>query len=65
MKTIKFVGLKNLGATCYINSLIQQLFMIIPFRNNFLNLDTKQQTTFQLKLLFSRLCYSIKQYLSA
>lgn len=32
-----FVGLKNLGCTCYINSLLQQFYMIKQFRNALLN----------------------------
>ena len=34
-----YVGLKNFGATCYMNSLIQQLFMILPFRKGIQNVE--------------------------
>lgn len=34
-----FVGLKNLGCTCYINSLLQQFYMIKPLRDAILNAD--------------------------
>lgn len=40
-KAEDFVGLRNLGATCYVNSFLQQLFMIDAFRNKLLS------TTFQ------------------
>nr|CAC38831.1 putative ubiquitin-specific protease [Mus musculus] len=35
-----FVGLKNAGATCYMNSVIQQLFMIPSIRNSILAIDS-------------------------
>jgi len=28
-----YIGLKNLGCICYINSMLQQFFIILPFRN--------------------------------
>jgi len=34
-----FVGLVNMGATCYVNSIIQQLFMLPCIRNPILELD--------------------------
>uniref|UniRef100_A0A671PVR9 ubiquitinyl hydrolase 1 n=1 Tax=Sinocyclocheilus anshuiensis TaxID=1608454 RepID=A0A671PVR9_9TELE len=34
-----FVGLKNAGATCYMNSVIQQLYMIPPIRNAILAIE--------------------------
>ncbi|KAH3765659.1 ubiquitin hydrolase [Pelomyxa schiedti] len=34
-----FVGLKNQGATCYMNSLLQQLYMVPQFRNSILKAE--------------------------
>jgi len=33
-----FVGLVNLGCTCYLNSIVQQLFMVTPFANEILSI---------------------------
>ncbi len=35
----KYCGLKNLGCTCYMNSMLQQFFMIPAFRYNLLSID--------------------------
>jgi uncharacterized UBP type Zn finger protein len=37
--THTYTGLKNLAATCYINSLLQQLFFIESFSSQLLALD--------------------------
>ena len=39
----KNVGLTNLGTTCYINSIMQLLFMIPAFRFSILSLDDKKE----------------------
>lgn len=34
-----YVGLKNAGATCYMNSVIQQLFLVPGFKESLLSID--------------------------
>ena len=34
-----YVGLKNAGATCYMNSVIQQLFLIPGIKESLLSID--------------------------
>lgn len=41
-----FVGIKNLGCICYIISILQQFFMISPFRNALLSVDDKKPPVF-------------------
>lgn len=38
-KETGYVGLRNLGATCYVNSLMQSLFSIAKFRNDVFSLE--------------------------
>ena len=40
----KFVGLRNFGCTCYLNSLFQQMFMIPTFRHDLFNFIIKYNT---------------------
>jgi len=67
--TTGYVGLKNLGAICYMNSLLQQLYMIPSFRNDILSAVDPEQTTvsednllLQTQYLFSALNKSVKQH---
>ena len=56
-RTGHFIGLVNLGATCYMNSSLQQLFMIPQFRKGIIETRHKDEgkeesILFQLQLLF-------------
>ncbi len=42
-----FVGLRNLGCICYMNSMMQQFFMIPPFRYRLLSADDEQAENMQ------------------
>ena len=65
-----YVGLKNLGCTCYMNSLLQQFFMIPEFRDAILavppkknlNLDDSENLLYQFQLILAALKNSHKQY---
>jgi ubiquitin C-terminal hydrolase len=67
IKTNRYTGLKNLGNTCYMNSLVQMLFNLGLFRDGIVNCDynskeTKNNCLFELKKLFFCLQYLDMQY---
>ena len=65
----KYIGLKNQGATCYLNSLIQTLFMTPEFRyeilkwnyNPSINGEEKDCIPLQLQKLFYHLQEPIRK----
>jgi len=62
-----FLGLKNLGCICYMNSSLQQFFMIPEFRKCLLAFecgdeDPDESMMFQLQLMFANLQDSEKAY---
>ena len=42
-KRCGYVGLKNIGCICYMNSILQQMFMVTPFRNAIISSDDKKE----------------------
>lgn len=65
-----FVGLKNLGCICYMNSIFQQLYMIPIFRKTIIEVEDRkadeqpdeQNVLFQVKCIFGGLMEIEKQY---
>ena len=53
----KYIGLQNMSATCYLNSIIQQLYMIPMLRETILKINnsSKDNILYELQLLFSAL----------
>ena len=68
-KSVKYIGLQNQGSTCYLNSLIQSLFMTPEFRYNIfqwkydskIHGNSKDCIPFQLQKLFYRLQNPIRR----
>ncbi|CAH0475228.1 unnamed protein product [Peronospora belbahrii] len=67
----KYVGLKNLGCTCYLNSIVQSFFMMPRFRRHVLRLQLSSSgsdkleaasLTYELQSLFAHLEGSAKPY---
>ena len=65
-----FVGLKNIGCICYMNSIMQQLFMIPTFKKAILEVEDSSfgkepeddNVLHQLKMIFGGLMEIEKQY---
>ena len=60
----KYIGLKNLSSTCYMNSILQQIFMIPMLRETLLSIKNSKEKTvlFELQILFSALKVYESQY---
>ena len=57
------VGLSNLGSTCYINAIIQQIFHIKPLKDIILSTEFHDSSMIALHDLFTEMEYSNKKYI--
>ena len=60
-----FIGLKNLGCTCYMNSLMQTFYNIVPLRESILRFkipQTKKNCLYELQKLFFSLKFCKERY---
>ncbi|KAI5479269.1 hypothetical protein MNV49_003787, partial [Pseudohyphozyma bogoriensis] len=59
-KETDHVGLKNQGATCYMNSLLQSLFLTNAFRRAVYQIPTEEDTTDTVPLALQRVFYNLQ-----
>jgi hypothetical protein len=52
VKLGQYSGLYNLGATCYMNSIFQQIFMLEEFRNFLIDAEVEVDKDFQQNVMF-------------
>jgi len=57
-KAVLPAGLKNLGATCYLNSLLQYLFFNMDFRQHFVNAKSSADVVKALQHVFANMAAS-------
>lgn len=61
-KVTNYIGFRNQGATCYLNSLLQTYFILNKFREMVYNIDTSYKTepTENVDLALQRLFYNLQ-----
>ncbi|KAI5816954.1 hypothetical protein BZA77DRAFT_46183 [Pyronema omphalodes] len=64
-KTTGYVGLKNQGATCYLNSLLQSLYFTNSFRKAVFKIPTQNENLSNSALTLQRLFYQLQTHSDA